>query len=106
MADMEVHEHVVVDGATMRLKNPLVHRNVESLSRYIQKHDEYSNWEALVLLQARGKQLRITPDIIRHTGADAAAGSKRSSTRCPARRFCFSCIGIFCDWDLWTVFRG
>jgi len=51
MADMEVHEHVVVDGATMRLKNPLVHRNVESLSRYIQKHDEYSNWEAKVWLQ-------------------------------------------------------
>jgi glycosyltransferase involved in cell wall biosynthesis len=50
MADMEVHEHVVVEGATARLKNPLVHRNVESLSRYIQKHDEYSNWESSVLL--------------------------------------------------------
>lgn len=49
MADMEVHEHVAVDGATERLKNPLVHRNVESLSRYIQKHDEYSNWESSVL---------------------------------------------------------
>jgi glycosyltransferase involved in cell wall biosynthesis len=43
MADMEVHEHVVVDGPTSRLTNPLVHHNVESLSRYIQKHDEYSN---------------------------------------------------------------
>jgi len=51
MADMEVHEHVVVEGATARLSNPLVHRNVESLSRYIQKHDEYSNWEARVLLR-------------------------------------------------------
>jgi len=50
MADMEVHEHVVVDGATARLKNPLAHRNVESLYRYIQKHDEYSNWESSVLL--------------------------------------------------------
>jgi glycosyltransferase involved in cell wall biosynthesis len=48
MADMEVHEHVVVEGAISRLKNPLIHRNVESLSRYIQKHDEYSNWEAKV----------------------------------------------------------
>ena len=48
MADMEVHEHIVVEGATERLKNPLVHRNVESLARYIQKHDEYSNWEARV----------------------------------------------------------
>ena len=55
MADMEVHEHVVVEGATARLRNPLIHHNVESLSRYIQKHDEYSNWESRVLLQ-RGKQ--------------------------------------------------
>lgn len=54
MADMEVHEHVVVAGSTSRLKNPLIHRNVESLSRYIRKHDEYSNWEARVL--ARGEQ--------------------------------------------------
>jgi hypothetical protein len=52
MADMEVHEHVVVEGATAWLKNPLEHRNVESLSRYIQKHDEYSNWEAKVWLES------------------------------------------------------
>jgi glycosyltransferase involved in cell wall biosynthesis len=52
MADMEVHEHVVVEGATARLQSPLIHHNVESLSRYIQKHDEYSNWESRVLLQS------------------------------------------------------
>lgn len=51
MADMEVHEHVIVDGPVSELRNPLVHHNVESLSRYIQKHDEYSNWEAQVLTQ-------------------------------------------------------
>jgi glycosyltransferase involved in cell wall biosynthesis len=50
MADMEVHEHVVCDGPTGRLTNPLVHRNLESLFRYIQKHNEYSNWEAKVWL--------------------------------------------------------
>jgi glycosyltransferase involved in cell wall biosynthesis len=53
MADMEVHEHVVVDGPTAQLRNPLIHHNVESLSHYIRKHDEYSNWEARVL---RGEQ--------------------------------------------------
>ena len=53
MADMEIHEHVVVDGRTARLENSLVHHNVESLSRYIQKHNEYSNWEARVLLQGK-----------------------------------------------------
>jgi glycosyltransferase involved in cell wall biosynthesis len=54
MADMEVHEHVVANGLTGELRNPIVHHNVESLSRYIQKHDEYSNWEARVLASGEG----------------------------------------------------
>ncbi len=62
MADMEVHEHVVVEGATARLQNPLIHHNVESLSRYIQKHDEYSNWESHVLLQ-RGDDKELPPSL-------------------------------------------
>jgi hypothetical protein len=62
MADMEVHEHVVVEGATARLRNPLIHRNVESLSRYIQKHDEYSNWESRVLLQ-HGDDAELPPSL-------------------------------------------
>ena len=61
MADMEVHEHVVVDGTTAKLKNPIIHHNVESLSRYIQKHDEYSNWEARVLLQADDSSRELPP---------------------------------------------
>jgi len=56
MCDMEVHEHVVLNGKAGKLKNPLSHHNVESLSRYIRKHDEYSNWEANVWL--RGNQGR------------------------------------------------
>jgi hypothetical protein len=54
MADMEIHEHVVVDGPIAELRNALVHHNVDSLSRYILKHNEYSNWEARVLLKAGG----------------------------------------------------
>jgi glycosyltransferase involved in cell wall biosynthesis len=50
VADMEVHEHVIVSGRTGRLRNPILHHNVESLSRHIQKHDEDSNWEARVWL--------------------------------------------------------
>jgi len=52
MSDIEVHEHVVVQGRVGRLKNPVRHENWNSLSRYIQKHNEYSNWEARV---QRGK---------------------------------------------------
>jgi glycosyltransferase involved in cell wall biosynthesis len=62
MADMEVHEHVVAEGPTASLRHPLIHHNVESLSRYIQKHDEYSNWEARVLLQ-RGPDAELPPSL-------------------------------------------
>jgi len=55
MADMEVHEHVIVNGPTRRLQHPLIHHNVESLDRYIQKHNEYSNWEARVWVDGRGE---------------------------------------------------
>jgi glycosyltransferase involved in cell wall biosynthesis len=54
MADIEIHEHVVVDGQTASLRNALVHHNVDSLSRYILKHNEYSNWEARVLARPAG----------------------------------------------------
>lgn len=62
MCDMEVHEHVVVEGKTGTLRNSLLHHNVDSLSRYIQKHDEYSNWEARVWLQGEGGgELQASP---------------------------------------------
>ncbi len=63
MADMEVHEHVFVEGPTAKLRNPLIHHNVESLSRYIQKHDEYSNWECRVLMQ-RGGDKELPPSLL------------------------------------------
>jgi glycosyltransferase involved in cell wall biosynthesis len=63
MADMEVHEHVVVQGATRKLAHPLIHHNVESLSRYVQKHNEYSNWEARVWLEGRREAEEIQPSL-------------------------------------------
>jgi len=63
MADIEIHEHVVVDGPTARLRNPVIHHNVDSLSRYILKHNEYSNWEARVLLQSTGDSEEVKADL-------------------------------------------
>jgi glycosyltransferase involved in cell wall biosynthesis len=75
MADMEVHEHVVVEGATARLRNPLIHHNVESLSRYIQKHDEYSNWECRVL--SRPQDDKALPRSLLHPQARRRRWLKR-----------------------------
>jgi glycosyltransferase involved in cell wall biosynthesis len=63
MADMEVHEHVMVNGPTRKLAHPLIHHNIESLSRYIQKHNEYSNWEARVWLDGNRNKNNNNEDI-------------------------------------------
>ena len=69
MADMEVHEHIVLTGQgeskakTARLKHSLLHHNVESLSHYIRKHDEYSNWEARVWLAGDANARDLAPSL-------------------------------------------
>jgi len=62
MCDMEVHEHVVVSGLARRLKNSVIHSNSESLSHYIRKHDQYSNWESRVLASGRAAG-ELKPDL-------------------------------------------
>jgi glycosyltransferase involved in cell wall biosynthesis len=61
MGDMEIHEHVVVAGSTGRLKNAILHRNINELDRYIEKHNQYSNWEAKLLFT--GSSGEIMPHV-------------------------------------------
>lgn len=61
MSDIEVHEHTVVDGRVGKLRSALPHHNVESLDRYLSKHNEYSNWEARVLSQGTEPIDELTP---------------------------------------------
>ena len=58
MADMEIHEHVIVKGETRNLRSPILHRNYNSMSRFIIKHDEYSNYEAFVHLNGSDTELK------------------------------------------------
>jgi glycosyltransferase involved in cell wall biosynthesis len=96
MADMEVHEHVVVKGAMRALKNPLIHYNVESLSRYISKHNEYSNWEARVLSQPGAAPEEMKADLF-GTQAQRRRWLKRNLYRLPG-----SPVLLF---FYWYVFR-
>jgi glycosyltransferase involved in cell wall biosynthesis len=82
MADIEIHEHVVVEGPTPELRNALVHHNVDSLSRYILKHNEYSNWEARVLLQPERDPEEISADLF-GTQAQRRRWLKRNLYRLP-----------------------
>jgi len=65
MADMEIHEHMIVEGKTSTLKNSVLHYDFNNLSRYIQKHNEYSSWEAKVFLEGRSKD--INPSLFGNT---------------------------------------
>ena len=58
MSDIEVHEHVVVDGPVGRLKNPIRHESFYSLYRFIHKHNEYSEWEARVYQEGHQGELK------------------------------------------------
>jgi glycosyltransferase involved in cell wall biosynthesis len=49
--DNEVHEHVVVQGATGRLKSEMDHYAFPSVEVFVEKHNRYSNWEARVALE-------------------------------------------------------
>jgi glycosyltransferase involved in cell wall biosynthesis len=52
--DNEVHEHVIVNGPTARLRSEMDHYAFPSVDVFVEKHNRYSNWEARV---AAGAQL-------------------------------------------------
>jgi glycosyltransferase involved in cell wall biosynthesis len=46
--DNEVHEHVIVQGPTARLRCEMDHYAFPTVEVFIEKHNRYSNWEARV----------------------------------------------------------
>jgi glycosyltransferase involved in cell wall biosynthesis len=46
--DNEVHEHVLLNGATAKLKVEIDHYAFPSIDVFVEKHNRYSNWEARV----------------------------------------------------------
>lgn len=66
MADMEVHEHLLLDGREGQCRGHLLHENVHDLHRYIAKHNEYSTWSAELVRRQR-------------SGTDADGPARRAS---------------------------
>jgi glycosyltransferase involved in cell wall biosynthesis len=46
--DMEIHERMIVDGPIGRLRTPLLHQDFKNLHAYIDRHNRYSTWEAML----------------------------------------------------------
>jgi glycosyltransferase involved in cell wall biosynthesis len=79
--DNEVHEHVIVRGATGRLRCEMDHYAFPSVEVFIEKHNRYSNWEA-----------RVSADQLTGSGAQISSGQverrrklKQFSQRLPFR---------------------
>ena len=51
--DNEVHEHVIVQGPTARLRCEMDHYAFPSVDVFVEKHNRYSNWEARVAVDGR-----------------------------------------------------
>jgi glycosyltransferase involved in cell wall biosynthesis len=44
--DNEVHEHMILEGTSARLQEPMEHYAYPDISTFLEKHNRYSSWEA------------------------------------------------------------
>ena len=51
--DHEIHEHVVVQGSTGKLSSIMDHHAFPTIDSFVEKHNRYSNWEAIVESSAK-----------------------------------------------------
>ncbi len=77
--DNEVHEHVIVNGPTARLKCEMEHHAFPSIDVFLEKHQRYSNWEARVAIAGE------SGSAIAHEHVDLKRRLKRFSQRLPFR---------------------
>jgi len=80
--DNEVHEHVIVQGATGRLRCEMDHYAFPSVEVFVEKHNRYSNWEARV---SAARQLSGSAALIRSAPVGRRRRLKLLSQRLPFR---------------------
>lgn len=44
--DMEIHEHPIIEGSIGEIKEPIEHNDYQGLSKFIDRHNNYAQWEA------------------------------------------------------------
>ena len=64
--DNEVHEHVIVNGPTGRLRCEMDHYAFPSVEVFVEKHNRYSNWEARVSAdrQLSGSDAQLSSNMV------------------------------------------
>ena len=63
--DNEVHEHVLVNGSTGKLKSIMDHYAFPTIDSFVEKHNRYSNWEAVVEAQRKMADLLYNLALLR-----------------------------------------
>ena len=58
--DMEIHEHLQVEGEIGVIRSRLEHHDKRSLESYYAKHEEYANWEANRYKALKGDFSKLT----------------------------------------------
>jgi len=80
--DNEVHEHVIVQGPTGRLRSEMDHYAFPSVEVFVEKHNRYSNWEARV---SADRQLSLRSGNLKSGPVKGRRKLKRLSQSLPFR---------------------
>jgi glycosyltransferase involved in cell wall biosynthesis len=91
--DNEVHEHVLVNGRTAKLRVELDHYAFPSIDVFVEKHNRYSNWEA-----------RVAADTLVHSSSGKISSQtvdRRRKLRTLSRRLPFRPLLRFLYVYLW-----
>lgn len=80
--DNEVHEHVIVQGETARLVCEMDHYAFPDVAVFVEKHNRYSNWEAIVAYE---KSTRNTAGSIQSSSVGIRRRLKALSQSMPFR---------------------
>jgi len=63
--DVELHEHPIVNGEIGSLRQRMVHRDNDDLHHFFERHNIYSDWEALLRTRYRGLgDGQVTPRLL------------------------------------------
>ena len=63
--DHEIHEHVVVQGSTGKLSSIMDHHAFPTIDSFVEKHNRYSNWEAIVESSAEDDDTLLQHDAVK-----------------------------------------
>ncbi len=88
--DVELHEWLRVEGPVGRLRAPLLHRDAEDLRHFFDRHNTYSDWEALLRTRhaVRDRSGEIRPRL-RGSPVERRRWLKRLFLALPGRPFLY-----------------